>query len=322
MNVPSSPTDCARAFVIEVSRNGTSWTTVANCSGLSPCETVSFADRTARFVQVVVTTGVDYWWSTDELNLYTSSWDATVSGAALDRNGWVASSNTTYEAKDAPAFALDGNLSTRFSRSRDQANGMTFRVGMTSAQTFDELAMETPNSPNDYARLLNVAVSVDGSSWSAVATCKGTSAPQVVMFPAQTSRYLRVVLDEGTAASYWWSIDELNIYTDGSVPVTTTTAPTTTTTALPPRTTPDVAVSASANPEVVAGTVTYTAKVVAPPDGGTITFFTNGQPISGCTDVGVSNQNGYGTCSTTYYSAGLQSVPVLPDPTTFSRTTD
>ncbi len=304
MVVPGSPTDYARAFVIEVSDNATSWTTIANCSGSGAHETVSFPERTARYVQVVLTSGVDYWWSIDELNLYTINCDATVSGRALDRNGWVASSNTTYEAGDAPAFALDGNLSTRFSSNRDQAPGMTYRVDMASPRTFDELVMETPNSPNDYARRFNVAVSNDGSSWSAIATCTGTSASQVVTFPTQTARYLRIVLDQGTTASYWWSIDELNIYTRGSVPVTTTT----TTTTVPPRTTPSVAVSASPNPEVVAGTVSYTAKVVPSPEGGTVTFFSNGQPITGCTDLGVNSQTGYASCSTTYYSAGPQSV--------------
>ena len=123
---------------------------------------------------------------------------------------------------------------------------MVFKVDMGALQTFDELVMATPSSPNDYARVFNVAVSADGSSWANVATCKGTSASQVVRFPAQTARYVRIALDQGTAAHYWWSIDELNVYTNGSVPPPSTT--TTTTTTLPPRTTPTVSVSPSANP--------------------------------------------------------------------------
>ena len=266
---------------------------------------MSFPDHTARDVQVVLTTGVDYWWSIDELHLYTTDCYAPVSGTALDRAGWAASSNTTYEASDAPALALDGNLSTRFSSNKDQAAGMVFKVDLGAPQSFDELVMATPNSPNDYARVFNVGVSNDGTSWSAVATCKGSSASQVVRFPAQTARYLRVVLDQGTAANYWWSIDEFNVYTSGPVPPTTTTTSTTTTT-VPPRTTPTVSVSPSANPVTVGGTVSYTAKVVPSPEGGTVTFFSNGQPITGCTDLGVSSQKGYASCSAIYYSAGLQ----------------
>ena len=306
MSVPGSPTDYARAFVVEVSGNGTSWSTVASCTGSGSYETVSFPDHTARYVQVVLTTGVNYWWSVDEFNLYTSNCYAPVAGAALDRTGWTASSNTTYVASDAPALALDGNLSTRFSSNRDQVAGMVFKVDMGALQTFDELVMATPSSPNDYARLFNVAVSADGSSWANVATCKGTSASQVVRFPAQTARYVRVALDQGTAAHYWWSIDELNVYTNGSVPPPPTT--TTTTTTLPPRTTPTVSVSPSANPVQVGSSVTYTAAVSPVPEGGTVTFFSDGHPMSGCTDVGLNGPTANATCSTSYTSTGLFTV--------------
>jgi hypothetical protein len=307
MNVPGSPTDYARAFAVEVSGNGTSWSTVASCAGSGPDDTVSFPDHTARYVQIVLTTGVNYWWSIDELNVYTTDCYAPVTGTALDRAGWAASSNTAYEASDAPALALDGNLSTRFSSNKDQAAGMVFKVDMGAPQLFDELVMATPNSPNDYARVFNVGVSNNGTSWSAVATCKGTSASQVVRFPTQTARYLRVVLDQGTAANYWWSIDELNVYTSGPVPPTTTTTSTTTTT-VPPRTTPTVSVSPSANPVTVGSTVTYTASVAPVPEGGTVTFFSNGQPISGCTSLGLDVRAGNTTCSTTFFSAGSRSV--------------
>ncbi|HTT92610.1 MAG TPA: discoidin domain-containing protein, partial [Acidimicrobiales bacterium] len=302
MDVPGSPTDYARGFVVEVSGNGTSWSNVANCAGTGAYQTVSFPEQTARYVQVVLTSGVDYWWSIDEFNLYTSNCNAPVTGSPLDRNGWTASSNTAYKASDAPALALDGNLSTRFSSNKDQAAGMAYEVDMGAPQTFDELVMATPNSPNDYARRFNVAVSENGSSWSAVASCKGNSASQVIRFPAQTARYLRVVLDPGITAHYWWSIDEVNVYTSTPVPATTTT------TTAPPRTTPAVSVSSSANPVPIGTSVTYTAAVSPVPEGGTVTFFSKGQPITGCTNVGVDNHTGTAGCSMSYLSAGQLSV--------------
>ncbi len=310
MNVPHSPTDYGRAFVVEVSGNGTSWSTVANCAGSGPDETVSFPEHTARYVQVVLTTGVNYWWSIDEFNIYTSDCYAPVTGNALNRAGWIASSNTTYSANGAPALALDGNLSTRFSSNGDQEAGMAYKVDMGAPQTFDELVMATPDSPNDYARMFNVAVSNDGSSWAAVATCKGTSASQVVRFPAQTARFIRVVLDPGTAAHYWWSIDEFNVYTNGSVPPPppTTTTTTTTTTTVPPRTTPSVSVSPSANPVPLGSTVTYSAVVSPVPGGGTITFFSDGEPMLGCSGVGLNLNTGKATCSASYGSAGDRTV--------------
>jgi F5/8 type C domain/Bacterial Ig-like domain (group 3) len=311
MNVPHSPTDYGRAFVVELSSDGTSWSTVANCTGSGAYETVGFPEHTARYVQVVLTTGVKYWWSIDEFNLYTSDCYAPVAGNALNRASWSASSNTNYSSSDAPALALDGNLSTRFSSNRDEVAGMAYKVDMGAVQTFDELVMATPNSPNDYARVFNVSVSNDGSSWAAVATCKGTSASQVVRFPAQTARFIRVVLDPGTAVHYWWSIDEFNVYTNASVPPPPPPPPTTTTTTtttVPPRTTPSVSVTPSANPVPLGTAVTYSAVVSPLPEGGAVTFFGNGEPIFGCTDAGLNLQTGDATCSASYSSAGDRTV--------------
>ena len=84
-------------------------------------------------------------------------------GRALDRSGWVATSNAPYSSADAPAKALDGNYSTRFSTDEDQAPGLAFRVDLGSARAFDELAMRAPNSPDDYARGYDVTVSTNNS---------------------------------------------------------------------------------------------------------------------------------------------------------------
>ncbi len=108
---------------------------------------------------------------------------------------------------------------------------------MGSPQTFNEILMESPYSPHDYARGYNVDVSSNGSTWTTVASCTGTSTPEVVSFSTQTAQYVQVVL---TAADsyYWWSIDEFNVYTNVTPPTTTsTTAPPTSTTTVPPTTT-------------------------------------------------------------------------------------
>lgn len=142
---------------------------------------------------------------------------AAVSGTALNRSGWKASTNTAASGSDVPANAIDGNLSTRFSSDAPQADGAYWQANLGSAQTFDELAMRVPNSSGDYARSYAVEVSSNGSSWTTVADCSGTGDPEVVSFPAQTAQYVRVVvtmLTDGLATSTgsWWSIDELNLY--------------------------------------------------------------------------------------------------------------
>jgi hypothetical protein len=239
MAVPNSPYDYARGYNVEVSLNGTTWTTVASCTGTSTPEVVSFPTQWARYVQVVLTTGADsVWWSIDEFNLYgVTTCTGSVNGTALSRTGWVAKSNTPSSTADAPANALDGNLSTRFSSGEDQAPSMKFWLDLGSPQTFDQLQMEVPNSPNDYARGYVVMVSLNGTSWATVARCTGTSAAEVVTFPTQSARYVQVVLTAST--SWWWSIDELNLY-NTSTAATTTTTSTSTTTTVPSTTTTTV----------------------------------------------------------------------------------
>jgi hypothetical protein len=159
-----------------------------------------------------------------------TSCSASVGGTALDRSAWVASSNAPSSIADQPANALDGNLTTRFSTDEPQASGLYFEVNMGSPQTFDELSMQVPNSPNDYARGFDVEV-YNGISWVIVAACTGTGTSEVVSFPAQTAQYVAVILTTGISP-WWWSIDEFNLYTSVP-PTTTTTMASTTTTTMP-----------------------------------------------------------------------------------------
>ena len=217
------------------------------------------------------------------------------SGRAVDRAGWVASTNAPETSADAPANALDANLTTRFSTNQDQASGLYLEVNLGSAQDFYELALAVPSSPTDYARGYDVDVSANGTSWATVAKCTGTTTPEMVSFDAQSAHYLKVVLT--SAATKWWSVDELNLY--GKVP-----APTTTTTTKPSIALTAASLWSSANPASVGQAVTYTAKVLPGPSGGTVNFFDNGAPIKGCAKVALTASSGEATCAATYFSSG------------------
>ena len=123
----------------------------------------------------------------------------------------MASTNAPSSSADAPGNALDGYLATRFSTDEPQAPGLYFEVNIGSPQVFNELEMDVPNAPNDYARAFTVKVSSNGTTWASVASCTGTGTPEVVSFPTQTAQYVEVVLTAGTS-SYWWSIDEFRLY--------------------------------------------------------------------------------------------------------------
>ncbi len=298
MEVPNAKSDYARSYTIEDSQNGVSWSAVASCAGTSDSEVVSFPLQTARFVRVVLIGGANYWWSIDEFYLYgASSCAASVYGAALSRSGWTASTNAPLSASDSPSYALDGNPATRFSTNKDQVAGLYYEVDMRSAFNFDEVDMAVPSSPGDYARTYTVEVWT-GSAWATVASCTGSSQLEVVSFPRQTAQYIRIVL--GASANYWWSIDELNVYSSFSEPATTTTTTSAKNTS--------VVVSSSANPGSIGTSVTYAASISPKPTGGSVTFVANGTPISGCTNVGISAFSGQAVCTTTYYSAGTVTV--------------
>jgi F5/8 type C domain len=183
----------------------------------------------------------------------------SLSGSALSRTGWTASTNAPSTATDAPAQALDGNLSTRFSTNEDQAAGLYLEVNMGASRSFDQLELQVPGSPNDYPRGFDVEVADNGGPWSVVAVCSGTGATQVVSFPAQTDQYVAVVLAVSNA-SWWWSVDELNVYASSSTPTTTTTTTPTTTTTTPTTTTTSTSTTSTTTTTVPTTTTTTTYK--------------------------------------------------------------
>jgi beta-glucosidase len=130
---------------------------------------------------------------------------ASLTGTQLARTGWAASTDTSG---DPAANAVDGSLTTRFSSGTAQAPGQDLIINLGSAQTFSELDMEVPNSAGDYASGYQVQVSADGTNWTSVATCTGTSSSEVVSFPAQTDQYVKVALTQSESPQ-WWSVDEL-----------------------------------------------------------------------------------------------------------------
>jgi outer membrane protein assembly factor BamB len=58
--------------------------------------------------------------------------------------------------------------------------------------------------------------------------------------------------------------------------------------------------TASANPSLAPGSVTYTATVSPVPDGGAVAFTDHGTALAGCSAVPVSPSSGQATCTTTY----------------------
>jgi len=71
MDSGGSTQDYARAFTVQTSTDGATWTNVTTGTGTSAVVTARFANQTARWVRIVQTGSNSSWWSIAELNLYT-----------------------------------------------------------------------------------------------------------------------------------------------------------------------------------------------------------------------------------------------------------
>ncbi|HEY2698684.1 MAG TPA: discoidin domain-containing protein [Pseudonocardiaceae bacterium] len=73
LNSGSWPGDYAVGYNVEVSTNGSSFTSVATGSGSSSIETITFAAQTAQYIRVVLTASSSGpWWSIGEFTAYTN----------------------------------------------------------------------------------------------------------------------------------------------------------------------------------------------------------------------------------------------------------
>jgi len=99
MASPGSPTDYATGYEVQVSSNGSTWTTVATCSGIGSPDIASFPSQTAQYVQVVLTAAdTSYWWSFNQFLVMagsssSSSPEAPFGGTAAAVPGTVQAAN-------------------------------------------------------------------------------------------------------------------------------------------------------------------------------------------------------------------------------------
>ena len=140
---------------------------------------------------------------------------ADVAGSPLAETGWVATSNTDSAPSDVAQNAVSGDTGARFSSDTDQAFGMYWQVNLGSAQSFDEIELDSGGFTQDYARAYEVQVSNDGTDFTDVYNGTGTGSPETANFAAQTAQYIRVVLEERSTTN-WWSLVNVLVYGSGS----------------------------------------------------------------------------------------------------------
>ncbi|MDF2838152.1 MAG: polymerase, partial [Paenibacillus sp.] len=128
----------------------------------------------------------------------------------LDRTGWVATAYRTSLQGNVPANAIDGNAGTRWANEEAQlpTGDQWFQIDLGESKAFNKLTMD---AGSDYPRGYEVQVSTDGAVWQNIFAGAGSSSTMTASFEEQNARYIRIV-QTGTAATSWWSINEIKVF--------------------------------------------------------------------------------------------------------------
>jgi hypothetical protein len=136
--------------------------------------------------------------------------------------GWVATALPTppsgldgiSDAELLPQYAIDGDLTTRYSSGATAAAGDYFQVDLGATAMVSGITVsESVGDVADVARGYTVEVSTDGIAWTTVASC-GLPAQrvEVVNWAAVRARYVRytntVTIVNNTT---WFAINELDV---------------------------------------------------------------------------------------------------------------
>ncbi len=134
-------------------------------------------------------------------------WMSPLGEFAADRTGWSATASA-----GAPANALDGSGTSRWTTGANQAGGEWIRLDLGAPTLFNRLTIDNTANAGQWPRALNIETSSNGSTWTSVATQPGTDGLTTVKFAPQVARYVRVTQTGAAAAP--WSVGEINLYSD------------------------------------------------------------------------------------------------------------
>ena len=119
MAAPDDPTDYAAGYSVEVSPDGSTWSTVATCTGAGTPQIVSFPTQIDQYVRVVLNAPTPtYWWSMEYFDVYSvgegpySGTPAAIPGTVLaadyDTGGQGLAYNVTSVNGTANSYRPDG----------------------------------------------------------------------------------------------------------------------------------------------------------------------------------------------------------------------
>ncbi|BCB91177.1 discoidin domain-containing protein [Phytohabitans suffuscus] len=249
----------ATGFRIETSTNGSTWTQIyATTTGTGGTQTLAVSGS-GRYVRMYGTArAIGYGYSLWEFQVF-----GTIGGAPTTpptsqpptsqppQGGTVISefknvTASSFEGGNAPAAALDGRTTTRWSSEFSDPQWIQVDLGGAATITGVTLVWEAA-----YATAYRIETSTNGTAWTQVyattAGRGGTERPAVT----GTGRYLRLT-GTARATGYGYSLWELQVF--GSVDTQASTPPMLSGPTRPPGTTGQFQLSAPANGAMVTST--------------------------------------------------------------------
>ncbi|MEV4759769.1 discoidin domain-containing protein [Micromonospora sp. NPDC049559] len=212
----------ARAFQLQVSADGTSWTSVySTTTGTGGTQTLTVSG-TGRYVRLYGTArATAYGYSLFELQVYgTSGGGGTGCGATNAALNRPATASSAESAATSATAAVDGNAGTRWSSAF--ADPQWLQVDLGAAQQLCQVVLSWEAA---YARAFQLQVSADGTSWTSVySTTTGTGGTQTLTVSG-TGRYVRLY-GTARATAYGYSLWEFAVRVAGGPTASPTASPT------------------------------------------------------------------------------------------------
>jgi F5/8 type C domain/Cutinase len=201
MTDPNSPNDRIQQGVLEISTNGTSWTSLGSFSNQNDVHVTAPAGTTARYVRARPTASQSNWLVVREF--------------AADRN---LASTTLWTWSGTVGSMTDGSLSSFWKSSSGPTTSDTVQVdrGAVLGLNQADLYMTEPNSPNDRIQQGVVEISTNGATWSALASFSNQNDVHVTAPAGTTARFVRA---RATAnQSNWLVVRELSVGAAAAAP--------------------------------------------------------------------------------------------------------
>jgi beta-glucosidase-like glycosyl hydrolase len=245
----------ATAYQIQVSADAATWTPISSTTtGTGGTQTFDVTGS-GRYIRVYGTArATGYGYSLWEFAVFTTggvSPSPTGSTGTGDFSGTVISaykpvSASTWEGGNAPAAALDGRTSTRWSSLFTDNEWLQVDLGGTAAITGIVLNWEAA-----YGKAYHIDTSNNGTTWSTVYTTANGRGGIERLPLATTARYVRLV-GTARATGYGYSLWEFSVW--GTVDTTAATAPLLSGPTRAPTTTGQFALSGPADKAMITNT--------------------------------------------------------------------